>query len=83
METCDEIRDPSIARLKVRLSLTEEDKLVDLPSHASQPKKLPTMFSLKLASVYKGKKKAQYQFPLKKVSSSYYDHSSFFLEIGF
>jgi hypothetical protein len=56
METCDEIKDPSIVQLKVRLPLTEEDKLADLPSHASQPKKLLIIFRLKFASVYKKKK---------------------------
>jgi hypothetical protein len=39
METCDEIKDPSNVQLKVRIPLTEEDKLADLPSHASQRKK--------------------------------------------
>jgi hypothetical protein len=53
MDTCDEIKDPSNAQLKVRLPLTEEDKLANLPSHASQPIKLPKIFSLKFASLYK------------------------------
>jgi len=53
METCDEIKDPSSAQLKVRLPLNEEDKLADLPSHASQPIRLLTIFSLIFASAYK------------------------------
>jgi len=54
METCDEIKDPSSVQLKVRLPLTEEDKLADLLSHSSRrKKKLLTICSLKFASVYK------------------------------
>jgi len=53
IENCDEIKDPSNSQLKVRLPLTEEDKLADLPSHVSQSIKLLTIFSLKFASVYK------------------------------
>ena len=53
MKSCDEIKDPSNSQIKVCFPLTEEDKLADLPLHASQPIKLLTIFSLKFASVYK------------------------------
>lgn len=53
VENCDEIKDPCNAQLKVRPPLTEEDKFSDLPSHASQPIILLTIFRLKFSSVYK------------------------------
>jgi len=48
VENCEEIKDPSNAQLNVRLPLTEEDKLTDLPSHGLSANKTSDNFQPKI-----------------------------------